>query len=269
MRDGEAERIARDLLAMLGTGRQLEAPLANRADFGLAEAYKVAGCMRALRETRGERPVGRKIGFTNTTAWAGYGISGPMWNYVFDSTVRDLADGASFDLAGLAEPRIEPEIVLHLCEQPRAGMNEGELLECVDWIAHGFEIVHSVFPGWTFTAAEAAAAFGVHGALLLGGRHDIRGDRTRWAEQLAGFSVELLRNGGPVAEGHARNVLGGPLTALRFLVDELARTSGSPLAAGEIVTTGTLTAACPAVSGDDWSTELGGIEVRGIRIRLL
>jgi 2-oxo-3-hexenedioate decarboxylase len=109
----------------------------------------------------------------------------------------------------------------------------------LDWIAHGFEIVHSVFPGWTFAAVDAVAAYGVHGALLLGDRHLISEQRTHWREALSGFSVELVRDDGLTRSGHARRVLGGPLKALGFLGEELARYPASePLGAGEIVTTG-------------------------------
>jgi 2-oxo-3-hexenedioate decarboxylase len=50
-------------------------------------------------------------------------------------------------------------------------------------------------------------------------------------------------------------------------VDELARYSCEPLKAGEIVTTGTLTGAMPAIAGHSWMTELDGIKISGIRLR--
>ena len=61
------------------------------------------------------------------------------------------------------------------------------------------------------------------------------------------------------------NVLGGPIRALRFLVEEIARYPvGEPIAAGEIVTTGTLTDAQPVAAGDAWATALRGIPIAGI-----
>jgi 2-keto-4-pentenoate hydratase len=65
-----------------------------------------------MRETRSEVSVGRKIGFTNRPTLAEYE---PMWGYVYNRTEHDLADlGDTFSLVGLAEPRIEPEIVFML-----------------------------------------------------------------------------------------------------------------------------------------------------------
>lgn len=262
--------IARELMDLLGSGRQVEPFSARDPEFGLAQAYEVVAEVRTMRVARGEVPVGRKIGFTNTTIWQHYGVSGPMWNHVFDTTLHDLAGGVgTFSLAGLAEPRIEPEIALHLAQAPRAGMDEDDLLGCVDWIAHGFEIVHSCFPGWRFSIADTAAAYGLHGALLLGPRHGIESDRAAWRRTLHAFSIELSQAGVKVADGHASNVLGGPLSALRFLVEEIACTRpADALRPGEIVTTGTLTDAQPVAAGDLWSTVLHGIDLGGLRLGL-
>jgi 2-oxo-3-hexenedioate decarboxylase len=148
-------------------------------------------------------------------------------------------------------------------------MSENELLGCVDWVAHGFEIVYSIFPGWIFTAADAVAAYGVHRALLMGERHLISDQPGRWADQLSSFAVELMRDDGVSRYGQAAHVLGGPLKALRFLVDEPVRYPAcESLRPGELVTTGTLTEAMPAVDGQTWSTRLSGINLQGLRLHL-
>ena len=48
----------------------------------------------------------------------------------------------------------------------------------------------------------------------------------------------------------------------------IARSAILDLRAGETVTTGTLTEAMPIAAGETWSTELSGIEVRGLQLRL-
>lgn len=218
------DRIAQEAFSLLGSGRQVETFSSRYVGFDLPMAYEVAGRILKMREARGERRVGRKIGFTNRSVWSGYGISGPIWNYMFDDTVSDPPSGeASFALKALSEPRIEPEIVLHLEEAPRPGMTEDELAGCVDWFAPGFEIVSSIFPGWAFSAADAVAAYGVHSALFVGARREISGDRARWRQRLESFTVELTSDDGVKRQGAARDVLGGPLRSLQFLVEELAR----------------------------------------------
>ena len=97
----------------------------------------------------------------------------------------------------------------------------------------------------------------------------LTGDRPGWQAALGRFSIGMDRDGALAADGHARNVLGGPLSALRFLVETLARDpDAAPLAPGEIVTTGTLTRALPVEPGAVWTTRLDGIGIEGIRVEL-
>jgi 2-keto-4-pentenoate hydratase len=264
-----AERIARDLISLLGTARQVE-PFSRRyPDFDLAEAYQVVARVRTLRAARGEDPVGRKIGFTNRAVWRDFEVSAPIWNYVFNRTVmHSSAIEAEFALDKMPEPRIEPEIVLHLASAPPSGVDIEDLLGCIDWVAPAFEVVYSIFPNWKFTGADAAAAYGVHGALVLGQQLSLIGPRRRHAIQLSAFGVEIENNRGVRREGHAWNVLGGPLEALKFLVDEIARYPISePLRAGEIVSTGTLTEAMPAIPGEEWTARFVGIDLKPLHLR--
>ena len=262
----ELEAIAAEAFAALDSGHQIVPFSARLSGFNLDDAYRVAATIKQMRETRGETPVGRKIGFTNRTIWAEYNVYEPIWGYVYNRTVHDLADlGETFSLRALAEPRIEPEIVFKLAVAPAPGMDETALLACIDWVAHGFEIVQSIFPGWKFSAADTVAAFGLHGALLIGPRHPIAANAEVWSRTLATFEIDLGREGKVVDHGLAANVLGGPVSALRRLVDILARDQANPpLAAGELVTTGTLTRALPVAPGEAWTTELTGLALNGI-----
>jgi 2-oxo-3-hexenedioate decarboxylase len=265
----DIQAIAAEALATLDTSRQIAPFSARLSVFDLDDAYRVTAAIRQIRETRGEMPVGRKIGFTNRTIWAEYNVYGPIWGYVYNRTVYNLSEiGDTFSLVGLAEPRIEPEIVFKLTVAPVPGMDEGALLESIDWVAHGFEIVQSIFPGWKFSAPDTVAAFGLHGALLIGPRHSIAAHTEDWGRALSTFEIDLKRDSGVVDHGRAANVLGGPVSALRHLIDILARDQvNPPLAAGEIVTTGTLTRALPVSAGQTWTTELTGVALNGICVR--
>lgn len=252
--------------------RRTSIPPLTEADatFGLADAYRIAAEIRRLREARGERVVGRKIGFTNTTIWAEYNVAAPICGDVYDTTLHRLADGASpVRPSSFVEPRIEPEIVFRLAREPAPGMDERELLACVEWVALGFEIVQSLFPGWRFRAPDTVAAFGLHGALCLGEPAVITpASADGWGAALRRFRIALRRDGTVIETGRARNVLqGGPLAALRHAVEVLHGSPDTPaLAAGEVVTTGTLTNAFPITAGEQWSTAVAGLPLSDIRM---
>jgi 2-oxo-3-hexenedioate decarboxylase len=267
----DVQGVANEVFAVLNTGRQVAPFSKANPDFGLNEAYRVTAAVRAKREARGERSIGRKIGFTNRTIWSEYGVYAPIWGYVYDRTVRDLSiEPLEVSLNGLAEPRIEPEIVFGLGSPPAPGMDEQALIDCINWVAHGFEIVQSIFPNWSFRAPDTVAAYGLHGRLFIGPRHPAAERRERWAHELSRFEIDLYRNGAHIDHGAAANVLGGPLFALRHLAETLAQDPPSPpLGPSEIVTTGTLTRAFPVSAGEEWSTKLSGVPLEGARIRFV
>ena len=258
--------IADEVMGLLANPREV-APFSMRYPaYELEDAYFVVNEVRRRRQAQGDRVVGRKIGFTNALAWDGYGISGPIWNYLYESTTRDLPI-SEFSLGTWPNVRMETEVALGLSKAPEPDMNEDDLLACVDWAALDFEICTSVFPGWRFKVADAATT-GVHVGLLLGKRHAIDGTRTGWAADLASFSATLMEEAGTSVSGGGGQVLGSPIKALGYLVKELARYGGEPLRAGELVTTGTLTEAMPAKTGQRWRASASGIDLPDIEVHL-
>jgi 2-oxo-3-hexenedioate decarboxylase len=241
--------------------------------FSLEDAYAIARELLARRERQGWHRLGRKIGFTNRTIYDEYGVYAPIFGYMYDRSVSFASSveggwSASLPLAGLAQPRLEPEIVFRLAAPPRTRDPEA-LLDAVEWLAHGFEIVQCHFPGWRFQAADSVADGGLHGRYVLGPPQPIdRAAARQLARQLATFGVTLCKNGVPVAEGGGELVLGSPLNALAHLVEVLASLPDHPpLQAGELVTTGTLTAALPVAPGETWSTRLKGLDVPPLTLR--
>jgi 2-oxo-3-hexenedioate decarboxylase len=140
-------------------------------------------------------------------------------------------------------------------------MDEAAILGCLAWVAHGIEIVQSIFPGWRFAAPDTVAAFALHGKYIVGPRIPVRRDVL---EPLARFEIALSRDGAAVDRGRAADVLGGPLSALRHLVEMRI---DPPLASGEIVTTGTVTRAFPVAPGERWSTRVEGLPLPGLAMR--
>ena len=231
----------------------------------LSAGYAAALAVRASRIAAGERPVGYKVGFTNRTIWPRYEVYAPIWGTVWNSTLTRVdpagPNAGLLSLAGLCEPRIEPEIVFGLRAAPPPGCTLAQLAGVIAWVAHGFEIVHTHFPGWKFSAAQAVADEGLHGRLLVGRPVELPPGTTpdELAQALSGMGLKLYGEGVLKDQGRGANVLDGPLQALLHFVDELRATPGTTdLQAGDVITTGTLTDAWPVVPGQTWHTELAG-----------
>src|SRR5690349_4982377 len=160
--------VAAEVVGTIGTGGSI-APFTSRAaGLTLPDAYRVLRPIRAAFEARGEKIVGRKIGFTNRSIWPQYGVYAPIWGYVTDRTTQNLGSssfrGASkasepgiqwtrskeldsgsapaarpgmteevsaLPLAAFSEPRIEPEIIFGLARAPGRGMDDAAILGCI------------------------------------------------------------------------------------------------------------------------------------------
>jgi len=266
--DLDARAIAGEALAAIDAARQI--PLFSDRDpaFDIERAYAVTAELRRLRTARGERQIGRKIGFTNRDMWEKFNVSAPVWGDMYDTTVQNLPTPGTLSLSRFVEPRIEPEIVFKLSADIGPGLDEAEMLRAIEWVAHGFEIVQSIYPGWRFRGVDTIAANGVHGALLIGRPHPVAALGTaNVAETLALFDVTLSCDGKIIDQGKGSNVLGGPLSALRHLTEILASDSvNPPLRAGEIITTGTLTLAFPVSAGQTWTSEIKGLPLDGLTL---
>lgn len=213
--------------------------------------------------------MGRKIGFTNKTIWPVFGLDTVIWATMYNKTVH-YAQGnhATLSLAGTASTRIEPEIVFKLkIPLPQESNAEAAILGAVEWYALGFEMVDCNYPDWKFNPADAIADFGLHFALVVGEPRPID-DPTELAARLRRFQVNLYRNGASVATGAGENVLDSPALALAWLSNTLSEQSGAePLAAGEIITTGTITEALPVAAGEEWRAEVDGLDLPPLSLK--
>lgn len=244
-----------ELLASIDTGRQWP----QGSGLEVPAAYEHALAVRALRLARGEQPRGFKVGFTNRTIWQRYGVFAPIWGSVWNTTLSFCDGEGTVDLKATAQPRLEPECVFGLRATPPARAGLQELLDSVEWIAPGFEIVQSHMKDWKFTAGDTVADSGLHARLLVGRKVPVANlprEAGAFDALLAKARVVLRQGEKQVDAGTGANVLDGPLHALRHFVDELRNFPGAPdLQPGDVVTTGTWTDAHAVQAGETWRAD--------------
>jgi len=270
----QANRYAQLLLDARAHARML--PCLSREGVSLADAYDIAQRVLEIRIAEGETLAGRKIGYTNPKLWAqgaGEEVRAPIWAPMYDATIRYAEHNHGVQsLRGAMQPRIEPEIVFMLGQTPPADASVDDIAECVSWMAHGFEIVSCPFPDWKFEVADAVAAFGLHGTLIVGEPHMLSAaTRQHLTAILPAASVSMSRSEGGEfflqSAGFGSEVMDSPVHALWHLHQLLkAQPQFPPLAAGELIATGALTAACPVKPGQTWSTAFSGVSLPGLTV---
>ena len=268
----QANRYANQLIDSLAH-TQMISPLSSNASLTLDDSYDIAKRILDIRTAQGEIRMGRKIGFTNRALWSrlggGEAIAKPFWAPLFDTTVR-FAEGnrGVQSLDGALQPRIEPEVVFKLDKTPAPDATLEELSDCIEWMAHAFEIVVCPFPDWKFDAEDAVAAFGLHGSLIIGEPHVLASPtRRHLANMLASASASLSRDGVLIAAGFGSDFADSPVHALWHLNRVLSeQPQFPPLSAGEIITTGTWTDAYPITPGQTWVSAFSGISLPGLTV---
>jgi len=264
----DLEKIAKNIKYAQDNCIEIE-PISNRfPNFSIDDAYKVAEIIHQIRMDDGYIPVGRKIGFTNSKLWSAFGVSEPIWSYIYNKSVTYIEkENEVCSIKEFYKPKIEPEVVFHLSSTPFGNSSIKELLECIDSISIGFEIVQCHFPEWKFKAVDTIVDWGLHAKLLVGKAQKINllGDNV--IEDLSNFEISLLCNSKVVDKGCGSNALGSPLLAVLHLISVLSKQKESiPLKAGDIITTGTLTSVPPIGIGETWSTNIKGISLPDISI---
>ena len=268
----QANRFAHQLLESRASAQRL-APLSANHPLSIEDGYDIAKIVQDIRIAQGDIPIGRKIGFTNRTIWSKYGVKEPVrkpiWTPLFESTVR-YTDGnrGVQSLKGALQPRIGPEIVFKLGKTPAPDATLAAVADCIEWMAHAFEVVVCPFAGWKFEVPDAIAAFGLHGALIVGEPRLLSpATRRNLAGVLANASLSLSCDDALRSAGFGSDVLGSPVHALWHLHQLLqSQPQFAPLVAGEIITTGTWADVLPIAAGQTWATAFSGASLSGLTV---
>lgn len=236
-----ASRIARSFVDARSAGTALSDYPGERPS-GLEDAYQVQDAAIALAA----RPVGGwKVGRINPPLGEVDRLAGPIFA---DQIVSATPDPVAMPVFRDGFAAAEAEFLMRLGRTPdpakrRYTLDEAHAL--VDAVAVGIEIASSPFPGINDNGpAVTVSDFGNNNGLVIGP------EVAAWAElDLLSWPVGLLVNGAVVGGATAATMLDGPFGAVRFLLEHMAE-RGTPLAAGQWVSTGAVTGVHRVAVGD-------------------
>ena len=265
--ENDLHGLAAQIVQAQDSNSQLSTFSSSGRELTMHEAYEVSWLVHEERLKSGWKPVGRKIGFTNRDMWSLFGVTQPVWSFIYDRTYEKISSTYRCPLLDLVQPKIEPEIVFCMRAAPSVGASEEEVLECVEWIAHGIEMVQCHYPDWKFTSTDAVCDSSFHGKLFVGRKRPVRPDCPETGAMLKACEVSLYRDGDLIEVGHGRNVLGSPLLAVTSLIEAIHR-DGSvyPILPGEVITTGTITKAYSVNAREQWRTKFDQNKFPGLTI---
>lgn len=150
-----------------------------------------------------------------------------------------------------------------------AGKN-ATVLDAVEWLALGFEIIDCPFPDWKFQPIDFVAALGFHAVLVVGSPCRVEPEMIpALVDSLPRFAVRLFRDDQLVEEGSGRNSLPSPALCLGELAGAISRhPAAEPLDTGELVSSGTLTESRPISPGETWTALVDGIDLQALTLNI-
>ncbi len=223
-----------------------------------AEGYAI----QAELERHSPKPLfGWKIAATSEAGQRHINVAGPMAGRILAETV--LPVGGTASMAGNAMRVAEPEFAFRLGRDlpPRpTPYDVAEVLAAVDTLHPAIEIPDSRFADFVSAGEAQLIADNACAHLFVLGEASTADWRSR--DLIAERPRIALR--GETFIGHGRNVLGDPLIALAWLVNELSAL-GVPARAGQVVTTGTCHPPLPIGSGDHMEADFGDLGQISVR----
>jgi 2-keto-4-pentenoate hydratase len=221
----ELHRLAMQQLANYdaGTPNQI---FARPLDLTMAEAYELQHDVVRLREQRGERVIGYKIGCTSKAIQEQLRIAEPIFGRIFDTGC--FASGSRLAHANYANLAIEGELALRLGRDlPDSAAPDTEYLQAIDSIFPIIELHHHVLRSSSPCPQELIASNGMHAGFVR-------------AEQPCSPSVDHLSiriNDEEVAATQNPWTMHGPIDSLRWLSQRLKQ-CGMRLVRGQVILTG-------------------------------
>lgn len=224
-----------------------------------AQGYAVQAAWIAAR---GQRVAGWKIAATSEAGQKHIAVSGPLAGPVFADRLH--ADGDAVSLAGNAMRVAECEIVFRFGRTllPQSGPRTlDEVLAALDAVLPGIEVPDSRFAAFELAGEAQLMADGACCRDMVLGTPLAPDARLHQLRELA---VQAEVSDGRRPAGIGRNVLGDPLVALRWLVNELG-SAGQTLQAGQFVTTGACVVPIAVQPGDRVQADFGWLGRIGAR----
>lgn len=230
---------------------------------GIADAQAYQEKFVAALEASLGAPVGYKAALTNPRAQEIFGASGPLSGVLLEKML--LTNGATIKADAGAVLMMEADLLVRVGSTDFiTAETDAELLRTVDALIPFLEFpdlgTSSDVPrnAVTLKALNAGARLGVLGEpILMEGIHD-------WPQRLAFFRVVIKTDADEwIGDGSGGNLLGNPMTALRWLRDDI-KASGRTLKPGDLLSLGSLTSPVKATPGTCVTASYYNLALEGV-----
>ncbi len=223
------------LLAEAEAAREPIGPLtAAHPELSVTDAYRIQQTNIELRESRGEKIVGHKIGLTAKAMQELFGVNEPDFGHLMNTMMHEARH--PLDLGELIDPQIEVEPAFVLGRRLQGpGVSIADVLEATVGVRVCLEVIDSRIIDWRIKLQDTVADNGSSARVVLGSQLVPPSMLV-----LDDMNTELELDGVVVETGNTSAILGNPARSIAWLANRLAE-FGIALEPGHIVLPGTCT----------------------------
>jgi 2-keto-4-pentenoate hydratase len=211
-------------------------------DLTTVQAYALQAEIARLREQRGEKVIGYKVGCTSRPIQVQLGVKEPIFGRLFDTECHP--SGVHLSSARYANLAVEGEMAVRLSKDlPSEPLSAEECREAIAEVFPVIELHHYVLPRAWPPGQWLIASNGMHAGLVLA-------EAETRCPGLANFAYNLSIRINGVVVGAVKDAasLTCPIKSLRWLAGRLAQ-SGLQLYKGQVILTGSPMKLYPVAPG--------------------
>jgi 2-keto-4-pentenoate hydratase len=258
MSNSATSTAVREIATALARAEEAGEPIApltvTNPELTVADAYAIQELNAAARTGGSYAPkiVGHKIGLTSLPMQQMLGVDEPDYGVLYSDRVHE--SGAAIETSKLIAPRIEPELAFVLDKDLEGGdVSVDQVLDATSHVVAALEVIDSRIADWKIKLVDTIADNASCGSAILGNEPISISDI-----DLVKARVELKRDGEVVDSGTGDAVLGHPAEAVAWLANALAD-FGVVLRKGEVILSGSITAAIPIEPGQEITADFGAL----------
>lgn len=251
------QKIASDFRKAEKTCEAIEPISKKHPELEIKDAYKIQLINVDKQISSGYKITGKKIGLTSLAMQNSLGVNQPDYGHLFD--IMEAKDN-TITRNTLLQPKVEGEIAFILKKDLQGpDLTSEDVIEATDYVAASIEIVDSRVANWKINIVDTIAD-NASSAMYVVSEKKVDPRNI----DLKTVSMGLYKNGEKINSGVGSDVLGDPAYSVAWLANALWE-YGVVLKKGEVVLSGSLTAALPAEAGDNFKavfSELGEVSVK-------
>jgi 2-keto-4-pentenoate hydratase len=200
-------------------------------DFTTEQAYALQGEVARLREQRGEKCIGYKVGCTSKPIHAQLGVKEPIFGRLFNTDC--FRSGASLSYSRFANLALEGELAVRLGKDLSGSAASEEVCrEAIDAVFPVIELHHFVLHEGLSRIPQLIASSGMHAGFVLAETETLSSGLMNFARGLTVRINEVVV--GTVVDSAS---LTCPIESLRWLASCVAE-FGLQLCKGQVILTG-------------------------------